>query len=260
MAEMKAACLRFFSQPANERNKFRSQNLEASVAYATSFNPSREVSRDWRDALYVRDVPGVGCNGFDIAPEICRAAFTEYREEVEELAKFLYEAVFESLGLSLPYLKEALPPMARLVMGVNYYPPCPDPSLTSGVRGHSDIGLLTVLLQDDVPGLQIRKGSDWVSVMPLPNAFVINVADQIEILSNGKYKSIEHRAFTNIDKPRISVPCFFGPDESAIIAPLPNLVSESIPALYKAVKYRDYVTNFYSNALMPNRGTLKLAK
>lgn len=260
VAEMRATCLRFFNQPAEERNKFRSQNLEASVAYSTSFNPSMEVTRDWKDVLYVRDIPGVCSNGFNIAPEICRKAFTEYRRGVEKLANVLYDAIFESLGLSLNYVKEVVPPIARLIMGVNYYPPCPDPSLTYGISAHSDIGTLTVLLQDDVPGLQIRKDHDWFLVKPLPNAFVINLADQTEILSNGKYKSIEHRAITNTEKPRISVACFFAPDENEIISPLPKFVSESKPALYKHVKFRDYVTNFYSKSLMPNRGTLNLAK
>eukprot|EP00250_Pteridium_aquilinum_P013342 c21283_g1_i2 orf=201-899(-) len=232
------------------------------MAYNTSFNPTKEVVRDWRDVLYVRDVcRGVGgSNGFDIAPEICREAFQEYRRGVDKLANVLYEAIFESLGLSLAFVKEVVPPLDRLVLAVNYYPPCPDPGLTYGIRGHSDIGSVTILLQDEVPGLQIRKGDDWFSVKPLRGAFVINLADQIEILSNGRYKSIEHRAITNAERPRVSVACFYAPHEDQNIAPLPDFVTESESALYKGVKFRDYIKNFFSKELLPNRVTLNLAK
>ncbi|MCO5582088.1 hypothetical protein L7F22_035979 [Adiantum nelumboides] len=258
--EMRAACWRFFNQPASERNKLRGRENELPVGYTTSFNPSMESTRDWKDVLYVRDVPGVCCNGFDLVPEICREAFQQYRSGVDRLGKLLFESIFESLGLSKASIKEKVPAAARLVMGVNFYPPCPDPSLTFGVSPHSDVSFITVLLQDEVAGLQIKKGENWYLVKPLPNAFVINLADQIEILSNGKYKSIEHRAITNAEKPRISVACFFGPLSDAIIEPLPELTSENEPAKYKAVKFGDYVRDFYSKSLRPNRETLSLAR
>ncbi|MCO5582085.1 hypothetical protein L7F22_035976 [Adiantum nelumboides] len=258
--EMRAACWRFFNQPASERNKLRDLEIESPVAYTTSFNPSVESTRDWKDVLYVRDVPGVCCNGFDLVPEICRDVFQQYRSGVDRLGKLLFEIIFESLGLSKASIKEKVPAAARLVMGVNFYPPCPDPSLTYGISPHSDVGYVTVLLQDEVAGLQIKKGDNWYLVNPLPNAFVINLADQIEILSNGKYKSIEHRAITNAEKPRISVACFFGPLNDAIIEPLSELTSENEPARYKAVKYDDYVRNFYRKSLRPNRESLSLAR
>lgn len=255
---MRAACRNFFGQPAAERNRFRSQNFEAPVAYATSFNPHLEKARDWKDVFYVRDLPGK-CNGFDEAPEICKKAFQAYREEVQKLANLIYRAIFESLGLSSDYLDKELTGIHRLIMAVNYYPPCPDPSLTFGLTGHSDISSLTVLLQDEVPGLQVRKGDKWIGVKPLANAFVINVADQIQILSNGIYKSVEHRVVTNMDKPRMSVACFFGPREEIKIAPLSKLVTESHPALYKEVVFGDYAKNFYSQELLADRATLQFA-
>ncbi|KAI5084706.1 hypothetical protein GOP47_0000875 [Adiantum capillus-veneris] len=258
--EMRAACWRFFNQPASERNKFKGQENELPVGYATSFNPAVEIARDWKDVLYVRDVPGMCSNGFNLLPEICREAFQQYRSGVDELAKLLFESIFEGLGVSIASIKVKVPPAAQLVMGVNFYPPCPDPSLTYGISPHSDVGYVTVLLQDEVPGLQIKKGENWYLVKPLPNAFVINLADQIEILSNGKYKSIEHRAVTNTDKPRMSIACFYGPLNSAIIAPLTDFTSENEPARYNAVKYGDYVRNFYSKGLLPDRATLNLAR
>jgi isopenicillin N synthase-like dioxygenase len=65
---------------------------------------------------------------------------------------------------------------------VNYYPPCPQPEKVIGIKSHSDVGGLTILLEiNDMEGLQIRKDGQWISVPPLPNAFIMNVGDTFEV-------------------------------------------------------------------------------
>jgi isopenicillin N synthase-like dioxygenase len=65
---------------------------------------------------------------------------------------------------------------------VNFYPKCPQPELTLGLSPHSDPGGMTVLLVDDhVKGLQVLKNGAWNTVQPVPDSFIINVADQIEV-------------------------------------------------------------------------------
>jgi isopenicillin N synthase-like dioxygenase len=64
---------------------------------------------------------------------------------------------------------------------VNCYPSCPEPDLTLGIPPHSDYGFLTLLLQDEVKGLQIQHEGRWVTVEPIPNSFVINVGDHLEV-------------------------------------------------------------------------------
>lgn len=66
-------------------------------------------------------------------------------------------------------------------MAINYYPPCPQPELTYGLPGHKDPNALTVLLQDQVPGLQVLSGGKWVTVKPIPGTFVVNIGDQIQV-------------------------------------------------------------------------------
>ena len=66
---------------------------------------------------------------------------------------------------------------------LNFYPKCPQPDLALGLSSHSDPGGLTILLPDDyVSGLQVRRGEDWITVKPFPNAFIINIGDQIQVL------------------------------------------------------------------------------
>lgn len=67
------------------------------------------------------------------------------------------------------------------LMVVNCYPPCPEPDLTLGMPPHSDYGLLTLLLQDEIEGLQIQYQHNWVTVEPRPNSFVVNVGDHLEV-------------------------------------------------------------------------------
>jgi len=68
-------------------------------------------------------------------------------------------------------------------MRMNYYPPCPEPNKTIGLAPHSDADALTILYQlNETEGLQIRKDGRWVPVKPLPNAFVVNVGDIMEVL------------------------------------------------------------------------------
>ena len=140
--------------------------------------------------------------------------------------------------------------MGAMILGSNYYPPCPDPELVSGVGRHSDISSITVLLQDDIGGLYVR-GSDcdsWIFVPPVDGALVINIGDVLQIMSNDKYKSIEHRVVANRSKTRISIPIFVNPAPDAVIGPLPEVMENGEEAKYKQVVYSDYFKYFFSKA------------
>ncbi|KAJ4716838.1 protein DMR6-LIKE OXYGENASE 2-like [Melia azedarach] len=91
------------------------------------------------------------------------------------------------------------------IMTVNLYPPCPQPELAVGMPPHSDHGLLTLLTQNGIAGLQVLHNEKWVNVNALPYSFLVNTGDHIEILSNGKYKSVLHRAIVNNKTTRISL-------------------------------------------------------
>ena len=65
---------------------------------------------------------------------------------------------------------------------MNYYPPCPQPELVMGLNTHSDAAALTILLQiNEMKGLQIRKDGRWIPIKPLPNAFIVNIGDILEV-------------------------------------------------------------------------------
>ena len=105
-----------------------------------------------------------------------------YCREVREVALRLMEAISESLGLEADFLDKALGKHEQH-MAINYYPKCPNPELTFGLPAHSDPNVLTLLLQDEVPGLQVLNNGQWVAVNPIPNSFVINIGDQLQVPS-----------------------------------------------------------------------------
>lgn len=142
------------------------------------------------------------------------------------------------------------------LVNMNFYPTCPNPELTIGVGRHSDMGILTVLLQDDIGGLYVkteeemdgkRKG-DWLEIPPVPGALVINVGDTLQILSNGRYKSAEHRVRTTRTKSRVSIPIFTVPKPTERIGPLPQVVERDGVARYREFIFEEYMKNFFSNA------------
>lgn len=100
-----------------------------------------------------------------------------------KLCERLMKAMSVSLGVDEEYLQRAFGGEdVGVCMRTNYYPKCPQPELTLGLSAHSDPGGMTVLLVDDrVQGLQVRKDKVWVTIKPVPDAFIVNVGDQIQV-------------------------------------------------------------------------------
>ncbi|KAL6175162.1 hypothetical protein ACLB2K_051805 [Fragaria x ananassa] len=181
-------------------------------------------------------------------PPSFREEVGEYCTSVRGLVLKLLEAISESLGLQKDYIVKALGKQAQH-MALNYYPPCPEPELTYGLPGHTDGNLITILLQDDVPGLQVLRKGKWVAVNPIPNTFIINICDQMQVISNDRYKSVLHRAVVNCNKERISVPTFYCPSPDALIGPAKELVSHDQPAMYRNFTYAEFYSKFWDRGL-----------
>ncbi|GLT57732.1 hypothetical protein SLA2020_306830 [Shorea laevis] len=125
---------------------------------------------------------------YDIWPQNPSSYSEEYNELLRVTDKLL-ELLSEGLGLDGEVLKPSLGgEELELEMKINMYPPCPQPHLALGVEPQTDMSALTLLVPNDVPGLQVNKEGNWVAVDYLPNALFVHIGDQIEVLSNGKYK------------------------------------------------------------------------
>lgn len=112
-----------------------------------------------------------------------REVIDEFGKEVVNLCGRLMKLLSMNLGLEENVLQNAFGgENVGACLRVNFYPKCPQPDLTLGLSSHSDPGGMTLLLPDDqVPGLQVRKDHNWITVKPARHAFIVNIGDQIQV-------------------------------------------------------------------------------
>ncbi|OAY76381.1 Gibberellin 3-beta-dioxygenase 1 [Ananas comosus] len=175
----------------------------------------------------------------------------EYNKVMRDLAGRLLQLMLLSLGLAEEDVNWAGPTGEfgdmSTVIQLNSYPACPDPDRAMGLAAHTDSSLFTILFQNRVSGLQVlrptgRAGpAQWVTVRPIPGAFVVNVGDLLHILSNGRFKSVVHRAVVNRTAHRVSAGFFCGPPHNIKVAPLEKLMEPTKGPAYRAVTWHEYL-------------------
>jgi len=140
---------------------------------------------DWRDYFDHHTLP-LSRRNPDRWPEFppdYRDTVSRYSDEMKILAQKLLALISESLGLRASCIEDAVEEFYQNIT-ISYYPPCPEPDLTLGLQSHSDMGAITLLIQDDVEGLQVLKNGDgekWVTVEPLSDAVLVLLSDQTEV-------------------------------------------------------------------------------
>jgi leucoanthocyanidin dioxygenase len=171
-------------------------------------------------------------------------ATSEYARQLRGLASKIFSALSLALGLEEGRLEKEVGGLEELLlqMKINYYPKCPQPELALGVEAHTDVSALTFILHNMVPGLQLFYQGKWVTAKCVPNSIIMHIGDTIEILSNGKFKSILHRGLVNKEKVRISWAVFCEPPkEKIILKPLPEVVSETEPPLFPPRTFSQHI-------------------
>ncbi|KAI3901375.1 hypothetical protein MKW92_024690 [Papaver armeniacum] len=247
----------FLNLPVNAKNKY-GQKQGDDEGFGSRFVLSEEQKLDWGDFFYMVTRP-LYLRKPHLFPELplpLREAMESYSSEVSKLAMDLFEMMGKALKIESGVMTEIFEGGMQ-AMRMNYYPPCPRPDLVVGLNAHSDFGGLTILLQlNEVEGLEIRNKGEWVSVKPLANAFVVNVGDVMEILTNGIYHSVEHRATINSRKERLSVATFHYPKLESEIGPLPSMITPRTPALFRRIERYEFLLRKYYARKLNGKSTL----
>ncbi|KAL9316152.1 hypothetical protein ACSQ67_017153 [Phaseolus vulgaris] len=139
---------------------------------------------DWESTFFLRHLPTSNISEIPDLTQEYRDAMKEFAEKLEKLAEELLEVLCENLGLEKGYLKKAFHGSRGPNFGtkVANYPACPKPEMVKGLRAHTDAGGIILLLQDDkVSGLQLLKDGQWVDVPPMRHSIVVNLGDQLEV-------------------------------------------------------------------------------
>ncbi|CAL9125214.1 unnamed protein product [Musa textilis] len=249
MEKMKADIVEFFKLPLEEKKAFAQlpNNLEG---YGQAFVVSDDQKLDWADMMYLitRPLQSRNIDLWPSQPLTFRDSLSCYSMKLKSVAGTLLEVMAKNLGVAPEEFSTIFQDQPQGVR-INYYPPCPRADEVLGLSPHTDGSGLTLLLQvNDVEGLQIRKGGNWFPVKPLPGALVANIGDIIEILSNGIYKSVEHRAIINATEERLSISTFHGPREYSMVGPLAEIVKGCKPK-YVSMSYEEFMKTYFSAKL-----------
>ncbi|KAI3821270.1 hypothetical protein L1987_08834 [Smallanthus sonchifolius] len=159
-----------------------------------------------------------------------KETMTEYRAELKKLAEKVMEVMDENLGIPKEYIKKLL-------------------------NGGDGEKAFFGTKDDEVEGLEILKDGKWIDVQPVPNSIVINTGDQIEVLSNGRYKSVWHRVNAKPNGCRRSIASFYNPSYNATIAPATQLIekeNEKVNQLgYPKFVFGDYMLVYTEQKFLP---------
>ncbi len=238
----------FFSRPGEEK-----QRIVRTAANPWGFY-DRELTKNTRDWKEIYDYGPADERGahpqWPSRVPGFRRAVLDYYGACRSLSLRLLGALSMNLGMPADHLSRAFDTGHSSFLRLNYYPVCPQPErpegLTAARRGrlginhHTDAGALTVLLQDDQPGLEVYRHGRWHLVEPTPQALVINIGDIVQVWSNDRYPASLHRVLANPEHARYSAPFFLNPAYSTDYAPLPSVVDAEHPARYRPINWGEF--------------------
>ena len=171
------------------------------------------------DPRVLAGMPLHGPNLFPAKPAGLRETVLDYMTALTGLGHRLMAGLGLSLGLGESYFADRGTREPLTLFRIFNYPPPADPALW-GVGEHTDYGLLTILLQDDAGGLEVKSRSRWIPAPPIPGSFVCNIGDMLDRMTGGLYRSTPHRVRNPAPRDRLSFPFFFDPNFGARVQPI----------------------------------------
>lgn len=236
LARLETLSRAFFALPLQE--KLRIEMARGGRAWRGYFPVGNELTSgqpDRKEGLYLgtelaADHPlvraGTPVHGPNLFPQIegFRATVLAYIDAVTGLGHQLMAAIAASLALPEDYFAARYTADPLILFRIFNYPaPASSTVGTWGVGEHTDYGLLTMLLQDEHGGLEVKSNGRWIDAPPIPGTFVCNIGDMLDRLTRGLYRSNPHRVRASARHDRLSFPLFFDPNFFARVAPIAQL-------------------------------------
>ncbi|GLT53552.1 hypothetical protein SLA2020_268170 [Shorea laevis] len=245
--EIRQVAREFFQQPTEEKKKY-AKGVEEFEGYGADPVPEEGQPLDWSDRLFLDVYPEDRRKPklWPQSPASFRDVLEEYTVKMKKFTEIVSKAMAKSLSLDENCFLNQFGERETLQARFNYYSCTQRPDLVLGLKPHADGSGYTIILQDDVEGLQILKDEQWFTVPTISDALLVLMADQMEIMTNGVFKSPVHRVVSNSERERISVAMFYTPEPNKEIGPEEGLVNEERPKLFKKVKdYADIHWEYY---------------
>nr|WP_134331717.1 2-oxoglutarate and iron-dependent oxygenase domain-containing protein [Pseudomonas sp. HS-2] len=172
-----------------------------------------------------------------------RATIEEYHAALLQVGRLMLRIFARALELPENFFEEHFRkpmPFVRLL----HYPPQPHTRAEDefGIAPHTDYGFLTILAQDEVGGLQVkRRDGGWIDAPFVQGTFVVNIADMLMQWTNDKWVSTPHRVINTTGRERYSIPFFFDPTYHTVVECIPSCRSDEHPAKYSPITWGDYL-------------------
>ncbi|VAH09214.1 protein SRG1-like isoform X2 [Triticum dicoccoides] len=234
---MKDSAMQFFRLPLEKKNAL-AVHAGSLGGFGHHFTGSSR-KLDWAESLILATQQN-GQTSMDLwpaDPPTFGDALEKYSLEMSGLTRRLLGFMASDLGVEREALDGAFRGKTQSV-AMHHYPPCRHPDKVIGITPHHDgLGLALLLHVDDTPGLQVKRDGRWFPLDPLPGALVVNVGDILQVLTNGKYRSAEHRVLVDAERGRATVVMFQDASVAGTVKPLPGLGE----ARYREIEYGEYV-------------------
>ncbi|KAL1820840.1 hypothetical protein ACET3Z_015709 [Daucus carota] len=257
ISNLESQAIQFFSLPLCEKEKSGPPNP---FGYGNkSIGRNGDIS--WLEYLLLTTGPEFDYHTLSSVsaqtPQTFRGAVNDYVSAVKTMACQILELLADGLRIEQKnvFSKLLMDKQSDSVFRLNHYPPSPDKNMI-GFGEHTDPQIISVLRSNNTSGLQIslREHGSWFSVPPDQDSFFINVGDSLQVMTNGRFKSVKHRVLANSEKSRVSMIYFGGPPLNEKIAPLPSLLMQGEDSsLYKEFTWFEYKKSAYESRLADNR-------
>jgi len=246
---------RFFNQPQEVKNAIDIKNSPNHRGYGNIGEEQLDevTHADWKETFdmaldFPTDHPLVSKYPTMYGPNQNPSDATtvevlqDYYIETFQVAQKLLTAMAQALSLEDDFFTRCFTDHVT-VLRMIHYPPRPEAAHDNGAGAHTDYGCVTLLLQDQTGGLQVKnRHGEWVDATPIENALVVNIGDLMQHWTNDEYISTAHRVRASLpDVHRYSFPFFVEPDYETEVSCVPSCQSESKPAKYEKVLAGDWI-------------------
>ena len=230
------AAREFFALPLERRLEIENVNSPHFRGYSRVGTERTAGAADQRDQIDVgperpalADVPPdkpylrlVGPNQWPSGAPGLRPALLAWLAEADRVSREILRALAAALGQPDDYFDGWFDDEANVHVKVIRYPAREQVDSGQGVGAHKDYGWLTLLLQDELGGLQVEAlDGSWIDARPLPGAFVVNIGELLEVATQGYLRATRHRVVSPTGRERFSIPVFLDPRLDAVVEPLP---------------------------------------
>ena len=253
----------FFNLPEEKKMKIYIGNSDVFRGYTPLGKELTNAKYDWHECVdFGLDLepnhPEVIAGNQLLGPNQWPENQPNFRKALErhwDLMILLGRRITEGLAMSLGFDKKKF---ARFMckshsfMRISNYPPYgkdQEENVGDGIGAHIDYGFLTILLQDNIGGLEVKNAdNEWVSAPMIPGTFLINIGHMIQRWTNDYYKATIHRVIPPKHETRCSLPFFFEPNFDAIVVPLDTFCSKNNPPRYKPFHFGNYLESKFTTS------------